>query len=449
MRNGVMGGSDHGSESPTTIMRRVLAAFQRHGYRPFVVSVTQLERYSKDHDFDLHAAGPWRSVGHIIYEHTKNSSWVLVNFRKSKGSAVGYYLISKDGYFKLDVFRYACHYGTAYLFLDSALATQNADGMAILSPDGEFLHKVIKGVCRRKGMPRRYYERLYEIIDRVDLDGPTLKSLVDCIGADNFEYLVDRIRSRRDFPWQFTRKLDLRLSGFRNRDGWLPLWLIYKEKFFLYFNRLIMPVGIHIRIVVPDGTSWSEVAEKALERLSDLFPRIRILEKPDRNRRRTIYSRSETDASYNETREFLPYRVRFLPMALIQAVEFLTVILPAKIRHVIVLEEGLPCRTGSPAAGSRGRLGTWLAEALRMFSPKPDVVVIFRPATADPRADTAFGPDVLYIDESQSAEKMGEHVVERTVEYLHERTLRRLGIPACERPRQRKGDRLAPGLENG
>ncbi len=456
-----------GTESPTTIVRRVFFALQRQGYRPFVISVTQLERYSKDQDFDLHAAGPWRSVGHIIYEHTKNSSWVLVNFRKSQGSDVDYYLFSKDGYFKMDVFRYACHYKTAYLFLDSALATQNADGMAILNPEGEFLHKVIKGVCRRKGMPRRHFERLYEIIDRINFDSPALKSFVDCIGADNLDYSINQIRNRRDFPWQFIRKLDLRLSGFRNRDGWLPLWLIYKEKFFLYFGRLSMPVGIHVRIVVPDGTSWSEVTEKALERLSDLFARIRILEKPDRNRRRTIYSRSETDASYNKTREFFPYRVRFLPMALIQTIEFLTVILPAKIRHVIVLEEGLPDRTGSPA-GSRGRLGTWLADALRMFPPKPDVVVIFRPATVDPRggatrartegaglqggadtADTASEPDVIYIDESQSPEKMGEHVIERTVEYLHKRTLRRLGIPACERPRHRKGDRLAPGLESG
>jgi hypothetical protein len=287
---------------------------------------------------------------------------------------------------------------------------------------------------------------------------------VNCIGADNLDYLIDQIRNRRDFPSQFTRKLDRRLRGFRNRDGWLPLWLIYKEKFFLYFGRLTMPVGIHVRIVVPDGTSWSEVTEKTLERLSDLFPRIRILEKPDRNRRRTIYSRSETDASYNKTREFFPYRVRFLPMALIQTIEFLTVILPANIRHVIVLEEGLPYRTGSPA-GSRGRLGTWLGNALRMFPPKPDVVVIFRSAIADPRggasrarteggglqggADTAFEPDVLYVDECQSPERMGENVIERTVEYLHKRTLRRLGIPPCERPRHRKGDRLAPGLESG
>ncbi len=430
-------------------------------------SITQFERYSDDQEFDICAAGNWQSVGHIIYERTKNSSWVFVNFKKGKGGAVAYYLISKDGYFKLDIFRYACHYGTAHLFLDRELATQNTDGIAILNPEGEFLHKVIKGVCRKKGMPRRHYERLYEIIDRINFDSPALKSFVDCIGADNLDFLINQIRNRRDFPWQFTGKLNLRLSGFRNRGGFLPLWLIYKERFFLYFDRLSMPVGIHVRIVVPDGTSWSEVTEKTLERLSDLFTRIRILEKPDQNRRRTIYSHSEADIYYNKTREFFPYRVRFLPIALIQTIEFLTVILPTKFRHVIVLEEGVPYRTGSPA-GSRGRLGSWLGNALRMFPPKPDVVVIFRPATADLRggasrartegarlqdgadtADTAFEPDVIYIDESQSPEKMGEHVIERTVEYLHKRTLRRLGIPPCERPRHRKGDRLAPGLENG
>ncbi len=43
----------NGTESPTTIVRRVFFALQRQGYRPFVISVTQLERYSKDHDFDL------------------------------------------------------------------------------------------------------------------------------------------------------------------------------------------------------------------------------------------------------------------------------------------------------------------------------------------------------------------------------------------------------------
>ncbi len=456
----------NGTEPPGAITRRMFFALQHAGYRPLVLSITQIERYSDDRDFDICAPGDWRGIGRILYEHTKNSSWVLFNFSKRKSGSLGYWFVSKDCLFKLDIFRYACHYGTSHLFFDTRLNAQNVDGIATVSPEDEFLYKLIKGVCRGKDIPDRYYERQYDIIDRVNFDSPVMKPLIDCIGVDDLDYLINEIRSRRKLSWQFSHKLALRLARFRNKSVLLALLLILRHKFF-YFDRLRMPVGIHVRIVVPDGTSWSEVTEKTLERLSDLFPRIRILEKPDRNRRRAIYSRSEADVSYNKTRAFFPYRVRFLPMALIQTIEFLTVILPAKIRHVIVLEEGLPYRTGSPA-GSRGRLGTWLGNALRMFPPKPDVVVIFRPATADLRGgasrartegaglqggadtvDTAFEPDVIYIDESQSPEKMGEHVIERTVEYLHKRTLRRLGIPPCERPRHRKGDRLASGLENG
>ncbi len=456
----------NGTEPPGAITRRLFFALQHAGYRPLVLSVTQFERYSDDQDFDICAAGNWREIGRILYEHTKNSSWELVNCTNKKSGSHGYYFVSKDGYFKIDTFRYACHYGTSHLFLDTRLTTQNVDGMATVSPEDEFLYKLIKGVGRRIDIPHRYYERFYDIIDRVKFDSPVMKPLVDCIGVDDLDYMINEIRSRRKLSWQFSQKLALRLARFRNKGVFFALWLILRDKFF-YFDRLRMPEGTYVRIVVPDGTSWSEVTEKALERLSDLFPRIRILEKPDRNLRRTIYSRSEADIYYNKTKEFFLYRMTFLPMALIQTIEFLTVILPAKVRHAIVLEEGLPYRTGSPA-GSRGRLGTWLADALRLFPPKPEVVVIFRPAMADPRggasrartkgaglqggtdmADTAFEPDVIYIDESQSAEKMGEHVIERTVEYLHKRTLRRLGIPPCERPRHRKGDRLAPGLENG
>ncbi len=456
----------NGTEPPGAITRRLFFALQHAGYRPLVLSVTQFERYSDDQDFDICAAGNWREIGRILYEHTKNSSWELVNCTNKKSGSHGYYFVSKDGYFKIDTFRYACHYGTSHLFFDTRLTTQNVDGMATVSPEDEFLYKLIKGVCRRIDIPHRYYERFYDIIDRVKFDSPVMKPLVDCIGVDDLDYMINEIRSRRKLSWQFSQKLALRLARFRNKGVFFALWLILRDKFF-YFDRLRMPEGTYVRIVVPDGTSWSEVTEKALERLSDLFPRIRILEKPDRNLRRTIYSRSEVDIYYNKTKEIFLYRMTFLPMALIQTIEFLTVILPAKVRHAIVLEEGLPYRTGSPA-GSRGRLGTWLADALRLFPPKPEVVVIFRPAMADPRggasrartkgaglqggtdmADTAFEPDVIYIDESHSPEKMGEHVIERTVEYLHKRTLRRLGIPPCERPRHRKGDRLAPGLENG
>ncbi len=456
----------NGTESPGAITRRLFFALQHAGYRPLVLSISQIERYSDDRDFDICAAGNWRGIGRILYEHTKNSSAVLVNFKKNKSGSLGYYFFSKDGFFNFDIFRYACHYGTSHMFFDTRLSTQNVDGMATVSPEDEFLYKLIKGVCRRKDIPDRYYERFYAIIDRVNFDSPVMKPLIDYIGVDNLEYVINEIRSRRKLSSQISRKLALRLARFRNKGILLALWLILRDKFF-YFDRLRMPVGIYVRIVVPDEVCWSDVSDKFLETLSHLFPRTRILEKPDEKRKRTIYSRSEADIYYNKTKEFFLYRVTFLPMALIQTIEFLTVILPAKIRDGIVLEEGLPDRTGSPA-GSRGRFGTWPADGLRMFPPKPDVVVIFRPAMADPRggasrartegaglhggadrADTAFEPDVIYVDESQSPEKMGEHVIERTLEYLHKRTLRRLGIPPCERPRHRKGDRLAPGLENG
>ena len=233
----------NGTESPGAITRRLFFALQHAGYRPLVLSISQIERYSDDRDFDICAAGNWRGIGRILYEHTKNSSAVLVNFKKNKSGSLGYYFFSKDGFFNFDIFRYACHYGTSHMFFDTRLSTQNVDGMATVSPEDEFLYKLIKGVCRRKDIPDRYYERFYAIIDRVNFDSPVMKPLIDYIGVDNLEYVINEIRSRRKLSSQISRKLALRLARFRNKGILLALWLILRDKFF-YFDRLRMPVGI-------------------------------------------------------------------------------------------------------------------------------------------------------------------------------------------------------------